>query len=455
MLKKFGAVVNLKISNSLRKARRSWSACIGFSLMSLRRLANQKRGGFRQKPSVIVLSLGGDGSSSNTAKAAKKLGFSVNVFCKDFPSNESRFADKWFKVDCLDEFSKATSAALNIEPAPEAVLIEGQHILLPMQRHLATSLGVRAATEKSVFTSTSKISMRKALSDRKVCQPWWTTVEDQDLASLSYPLVIKPEIGTASRGVRTIHSESELVAAVNEHIRTSPDRKVGGNILLEQYTEGKQYDVEGVAFDGVFYPLVIVEEMYESMPPFFPPSWFLFNPPMDSVKRQLLVDSVSDALEALDVKYGAFHCELRLDKKNNGMIIDYANRMGYNNLVSKACGVSFPEQYVLSMVDSNFSEPCIEEKVLFCHYLRDEGECRKYKKLVRESQESVLHSSFFPFMQSSVLTLGVVTLVADDYQSLVKLLLHYEIFPQNLDMASFSKKPSFDGLISESNSPLT
>jgi hypothetical protein len=299
-------------------------------------------------PIAIILSKGQYGHSKNVTMAAKELGFQIHIFCPDFPVNEARFGSKWHKVDCECDFEIAREIALRLKPS--VILIESKHSLLVMQNELAKITECKTVGDLASITSNSKFQMRVALKAANVGTLKWHTLKSLLMSEteLSANYVFKPEVGSGSAGVRLVRSTSQLNNLFGE---TEPI-----NGIVEEFISGRQFDLEGVAVDGEFFPLCLIEEHYGDAAPYFPPSWFLFNPPIDDDTRTILVENAKRALRALGVKNGAWHIEQRIDKNTGDIIVlDYANRMGYNKLVSHATQRSFPALYIRSMTSETYS----------------------------------------------------------------------------------------------------
>lgn len=422
--------LKLRGSNVLRAIRTWGQNVLGMASMTVRRLKRSVPWpGLKKESRVIVLSRGRFGSSFNTTYAAAKLGYQVHVFCEEFPGRETRCADMWHRVDCRRDFDRAIDIARRIGPV--GILLEGQHMLLPMQRYLAEELGLRSITELGVYTSTSKREFKVALDKGSVRHSVWQLLNTENKPNVPFPAVVKPAVGTGSTGVQLVRTESELLRFSDQLKEIGMDSGLRGEWLIESYVEGRQFDVEGVARDGMYFPLVIVEEMYEESPLYFPASWFLFNPPIEAEMQGLLLSTVYGALESLGVAQGAFHCEVRVDAKGETWIVDYANRMGYNLLVSQACGSSFSENYVSAMIDTEFSPPKLKPRVVLSYWLRQSREVPKYKALINSRPESVLHARLFPFERSGHMYFGTVNTVAEDFSALLEVLGAFDLIPES------------------------
>lgn len=310
---------------------------IGFIHFSKNRLLERQTG-----PVALVLSKGRKGHARSVASMAQSLGYRVVILCPEFPINECKVMSGWHKMDCEQDFARGEEIvdALN----PNCVLIESKHSLLPMQNHLANRAKSIAVGSTALTTSNSKTSMRDALEKASVGTVWWHSINGDCTPQLpkDSAFVYKPEVGSGSAGVRYLASDTAAIELLKD------DNKSSG--VIEQFVQGRQFDLEGIAIDGHYYPICLTEEHYGDAAPFFPASWFLFNAPISNHDANLLWDNAKSALRALGVINGAWHIEQRIDKASQEVIVlDYANRMGYNRLITAASGRSFPYEYISAM----------------------------------------------------------------------------------------------------------
>jgi hypothetical protein len=394
--------------------------------MRMRAIRDRARG----KPKVIILSLDKLGPSHEVTKQAFFKGFWVHVFAPSFPVLEAAYAHDWTMVDPRTDFDKALLYAREIKPV--AILFESKNLLVPMQNHLAKELGLKSVGDKAVLTTNSKIELRRSLDERGVPNvPWQPMEGGNKQITVPFPAVLKPDRGTASKGVRLVTSQSQINALDDVKImRASVDPSVGNRMLLEGFVEGRQFDLEGVAKDGDYHLLCIVEQHYGSKPPYFPPSWFFFNPPISDSQKEVLWSTTKNALSALGVKNGAFHLEQRLDDSGVSRTLDYANRMGYNHLISAASGVSVAGNYVDIMTDNLKQFPKLSPRLLFQLFAFDEETVRRMRHFLSNHPNHVHLHSFYSYEFSFHVYLGYMVFIFENPEQLHELLSKYGLLPR-------------------------
>jgi len=412
----------------LRDLKAASFATLGLAAMTARRarqLVIRNEG-----PPVLLLSLGWRRGSAMVIRELVRQGYTVHVASQDFPANEARFATAWHKVNCLTEPDKLLRIARTIGPI--AVLVEQRNVLLRPKAMLIDQLGLRDFGLKSAETSNSKIAFREAIDVAGVTNLPWCLLDDIAKHQIAFPFLVKPELGTGSRGVSLVTNETELVAARQRiaHFAAMPDALTGGRTLVEGFIKGRQFDVEGVCYDGAFYPLVMVEEHYEQLGHAFPSAWYLFNPPVPEVLREQICDTAIRIVDACGVRNGAFHCEVRLSGDGKVYPIDYSNRLGYPRAVSQACGLSYIELYARTMTGRGFKPPVPQRHCVFQRFIRTAEEKARFVRLAQEVPGSVLEFRRVNNIIAGEERFGRITLFAESQGALRHLLVRYQVEPE-------------------------
>ena len=283
---------------------------------------------------TIVL-LGGAQHQVGAIQAAHQLGFRT-VLCDyllDNPGQE--YSDIYYPCSTTDK-----QAVLNIAVKEKAdgILSFGTDVAAPTAAFVATELGLPTNPYESTLILTDKIRFRKFLMEKGYPCPRAVSLEATDLlddviesiASLRFPVVIKPLGSSGSKGVSVVESSSrsevekalsaaaafsrsgELIA--EERIGDASSPIFGGDIFVQ---DGK------VAFWGLMRcirdlsvnPLIPVGEMY-------PP---LFDDETEKCVHELLQSIVSD----LGIRFCEMNVEILMDK-GIPYLIELAPRAGGN-----------------------------------------------------------------------------------------------------------------------------
>lgn len=407
--------MKLFLTNLFRKGRYHMRAFRG----RLRLLLNRRALGQSSGEWVIVLSLGRNGPAPNVTKELWDRGYRVHVLCPEFPARERNHIHSWQKVPGLEDIASVVdfnALVDSLKPKnPAAVLLEAKNLLLPAQVRISEALGLKSLGDKAVETSNSKIAMRQALDTLEGRQVPWQEVSDPFEVTIDLPAIIKPDRGTASKGVLLIQTLDDLALAAQKHVELKDDISVGERRLMEGFVKGRQFDMEGVAQDGEYSFFVCVEEYYEGRAPYFPPAWHYFNPPISPELQDALERGATRSLRALGVRHGGFHMEMRIDADGNVFALDYANRMGYNDLVSRGAGTSFPGGYVDTMLDSKrLSDLTFDRKPVFNIFCQDNTTMAMARKFRQAFSENVIRFSPAPFQIGHTQFQGRITVADSD-----------------------------------------
>jgi len=384
---------------------------------------------------VILLSLGRKGPAPNVAKQLWERGYRVHVLSPEFPSRERAHMHSWQKVSGLDKIKstdKLSTLIASLEKKkPVGVLLEAKNLLLPAQVAIAEALGVKSVGQKAVETSNSKIAMHQALDQLGGRQWPWEEITNLSNVQLEFPAVVKPDRGTASKGVILLQKKDDLALVVEKNKELKDDISVGERWLVESFVKGRQFDLEGIAQDGKFKFYVCAEEYYEGREPYFPPAWHYLNPPISADLQEVLDEGARQALQALGVRNGAFHIEMRIDSNGNTFALDYANRMGYNDLVTRAAGTSFPGGYIDTMLNRvALHDITFDKTPVFNLFCQDNETMTMANRFRQKYPDCVIRYSTAAFQIGHTQFQGRITVTDKDDSSLYQKLASVDGVPE-------------------------
>jgi len=150
---------------------------------------------------------------------------------------------------------------------------------------------------------------------------------DEDPRTLAarapYPCVLKPRGLSGSRGVIRANTIPEFVEAFDRI------RKMGESQLqVEGYIEGREFAVEGLVTAGRFQPIAIFDKPDPLEGPYFEETIYV-TPSREpgEVQRELLITTVI-AVQALGLRHGPVHAELRYNREGAWMLETAARPIG-------------------------------------------------------------------------------------------------------------------------------
>lgn len=392
-----------------------------------RKISGEYKG---SKGPVFALSESYSAFALTAMRSAMREGYEVHLISRKPSRLELPWCHHWHKLEAEEDFDEVIRLGQKLGVI--AVLIAERDRLVPLQHKVADSLNVKSVGEKAALSSDDKQFMREYIKEKpEVDQLMWMSIEHQNdpaIESMHFPAVFKPVTGTASLGVRKVESIAEVgdawaeLKSMTDVASVRPDK-----VILEEYINGPQYDVEGVVgSDGELVPLLIVGEDYSDNPPYFAPRLFYFNPPLNDSLREKILQSAVSSVKAAGVVAGAWHCELRLCEDGRVVALDYSNRMGYPDLVSLTSGSDFGQVYVQSMLDEPLAIDAYDRISMVTYYVMNDDELAMWKKIISEGSRLIRKYSFLGFKLTVLHYKGVIELEGT-YEEITALFNKYSI----------------------------
>jgi biotin carboxylase len=142
-------------------------------------------------------------------------------------------------------------------------------------------------------------------------------------ARAPYPCVLKPLGLSASRGVIRANQPDEFVAAFRRIAR------IGERFLqVESYIPGREFAVEGLVTAGRLQPLAIFDKPDPLEGPFFEESLYVTPSRQPAAVQQALLSTTARAVQALGLRHGPVHAELRHNAEGACMLEMHARPIG-------------------------------------------------------------------------------------------------------------------------------
>ncbi len=232
----------------------------------------------------------------------------------------------------LDELA----ARLAAHQASGVLTFEDSH--LRAAAALADRLGLAGPSAEAVMALTNKAEQRRALSRGGLVTPVFRELPApyeglaEIAAGMAYPTVLKPQQSVGSRHTYLLRSEADLVAAVAE-VRarsvTPPDLLLEG--FLPDASEatpsrlGGYLSVETVLGAGSRTHLAVSGRLPLAEP--FRESGTVLPAPLPDDVRAAVLSLVDASLDALDIRVGCVHTEVKLTD-DGPRVIEVNGRLG-------------------------------------------------------------------------------------------------------------------------------
>jgi biotin carboxylase len=291
---------------------------------------------------VVVVSAGYEGKRRAYVRMAE-LGASLVVV--DEPGHWSRslvadgIATTWLPAPVdgdPDHDAEAVLAALaEVEGRPDGVLTLWEDSVGVAAR-VAAALGLPGNRPEAVDAARSKVRTRELAARLGLPTPRARRVQSLDelfaaAAEVGFPAVVKPEFGARAAGCVRV-DELESLPGIYSIVRRVVDPELdeifraGNDLLLEEYLDGVEFDVDLVMQDGecVFSS---VSQNWPTAEPSFQETGLHCPPDHDRKDVRRLVRHVVETVRAFGLGQGVLHVEGKCTSRGP-RIVEVNARMG-------------------------------------------------------------------------------------------------------------------------------
>jgi biotin carboxylase len=230
----------------------------------------------------------------------------------------------------------------------DAITTIATDICIPTIAFVAEKMNLISNTYNSSILATNKEKMRNAFEIHNVNSPKSKAVsyfEENSFINFNFPLIVKPTDRSGSRGVEKVENKAELKATIERAKSESIEKRV----VVEEFITGNEVSVESISWNGEHNILAITDKVTSEEPYFVelehhqPSS--LPNEIQNKIKEETL-----KALNALDIKFGASHTELKINSKGEIYLIEVGARMGGDFIGSSLVNLSTGFDYLKAVI---------------------------------------------------------------------------------------------------------
>ncbi|MFL0799150.1 MAG: ATP-grasp domain-containing protein [Agarilytica sp.] len=227
----------------------------------------------------------------------------------------------------------------------------------PTVAAVAASLNLPGVSPEVALLTTNKCARAKRFKEADIYFPNFAVVDKKNLThALNYPLVIKPSDNSASRGVRIIENDEELMQTLPESLALASDKQV----ILEEFIPGDQISIEGVVVDNTLHVTAIADRNY-ARNPYFYPLMVEDGGEMPTRHPQALIDKMcaefSRAVKALGIHTGPTKGDLIISQEGDVYVIEVTSRLsggGFcSRVVPRVNGINIVDATILLAVGRN------------------------------------------------------------------------------------------------------
>ena len=237
----------------------------------------------------------------------------------------------------------------------------GSDVAAPTVAYVAEQLGLTGNSYEAAVRAHDKHLMHEALVAAGVDCPRSQCVRElvnegvrelvnegvrelvnEGMSELELPLIVKPTDRSGSLGVQKVERQEDLEPAIAKARALS----MSGQVIVEEYIEGREISVEMISCRGVHYALQITDKVTTGAPHFVE---LEHHQPSDlpAAMQTHIFDITRRALDALGLTNGASHSEYKITKEGRITVMEIGGRMGGDfigsDLVKLSTGYDFVE----------------------------------------------------------------------------------------------------------------
>ena len=277
---------------------------------------------------------------------AKEKGYETHVFAWECGDIGEKNADYFYPISIVEK-EEIYEKCKEIRPC--GVVSIASDLANITVNYIAEKLGLRCNGIEATELSTNKHIMRDVFEKNNLPSPKSKLVENieeyMDI-HMSLPLIVKPTDRSGSRGIFKIDNYEQLKPAIEVAMAESFEKKV----LVEEFAEGDEYSVEYISYNGKHYFLNTTKK-YTTGAPNFIETGHMEPSGLSEEMVNKVKEVVEKSLDALKVKYGASHSELKIDNSGNIRIIEIGSRMGGDCIGSDLVMLSTGFDFVSNVID--------------------------------------------------------------------------------------------------------
>lgn len=317
---------------------------------------------------VVVVGAGYEGKSRAYARMAE---LDARLVIVDEPGHWSEslvdagIAEAWLTALVIGDADDDAKAVLDsLEEAgvrPDGVLTFWEDSVCVAAR-VAAALGLPGNPPEAVDAARSKVRTRELSSQLGLPTPRAQRVRSLDelfaaATHVGFPAVVKPEFGADAVGcirVDTVESLPGVYSLVRRvvHPEIEPIFRAGNDLLLEEYLDGVEFDVDLVMQDGTCV-FSSVSQNWPTAEPSFQETGLHCPPDHDRKAVRGLVDLAVQTALAFGLRRGVLHVEGKCTSRGP-RIIEVNARMGGGRIreyVQAVWGVDLVEAQLRSCLD--------------------------------------------------------------------------------------------------------
>ena len=291
---------------------------------------------------------------------AKKMGIYTICFAWAEGSTCAELCDKFYEVSIIE---KDKILRICQDEKIDGITTIASDTATITVNYVASRMGLISNPDEYSLICTNKHYMRQCFMDSDIPSPKFTFVDDYgeyNISGFIFPLIVKPTDRSGSRGVEMVLDPVHLKEAIERACKDSFEHKA----VIEEFVPGREISVESISFEGKHTILQVTDKVTTGAPYFVELEHHQPSTLPSDIQMEVK-NIVTKALNALHIRYGASHSELKITEKGEIKVIEIGARMGGDfigsNLVQLSTGYDFVEG-VIEVALGQYTPPLLQFK---------------------------------------------------------------------------------------------
>lgn len=341
-----------------------------------------------------------------------------------------KFVDA-FEIVAGNDFDTTLAVAKKYEIA--GVITAATDKPLVMMARIAKELSLPFFSVETAIISTDKLLMKQKFIEARIpCANGFVINDICELSEIEigFPVIVKPRDNSGSRGVIYCTDIENTHNAVIEALQFTQK----GNVLAEEYIEGKEYSVEGIHKNGQHHVVQITEKTTTDFP--YNVELCHVQPADLTEERQNQIkELIKKVAQTLEFDNCASHTEIKINSEGI-FVIETSPRLGggfiSSTLVPLSTGINMEDILIDISLNSYIpilkSSNCIRKYsgIIFFQlpegFIIDTGNIEKIKTVrgYHSYQFSLKEGDKIPYIKNGIDRYGYTIFQADSKEDLVE-----------------------------------
>ncbi|MEV0603079.1 ATP-grasp domain-containing protein [Streptomyces sp. NPDC050315] len=240
----------------------------------------------------------------------------------------------------------------------------------PLVAQLAHRLGLPGNDPRLARASRNKAEMAQAFAAGQVSAPRTVSVRTAgeaapalDAVGIGFPVVVKPAEQGGSWGVSVVNSPEELDTAVRQAqswpIAAPHGLPMDQRVVIQEYVPGPEFSLDTVVWRDEYAHLPVVEK-HTTGGAYRAETGHTCPAALSPADLRSLRAATERALEALGIRNGVAHTELKLSPEAGPVVIEVGARLPGDHLVDvvrRASGIDEARAYLQAVLDEKPDVP--------------------------------------------------------------------------------------------------